>query len=105
MRKRVQKERMPSQGHAARQSRLRPKPKCAQAQNRVGVEQIVGLAVESRLYLRGRDGLEACLPTMREVAGDFDGVRRAAEVRIYPVGTCRQHGMGGIVLCGEAPRA
>lgn len=45
---------------------------------------------------------------MCEVAGDFDGVGRAAKVWIHPVGTCRQHGVGdgvGVYVCGEEPRA
>lgn len=55
-------------------------------------------------YLGGRDGLETRLSTMCEVAGDFDGVGRAAKVRIHPVGTYRQHGMGGgVCMWGGTP--
>lgn len=45
-----------------------------------------------RWYLGGRDGLQACLPTLCEVAGDFNGVRGAAEVGVHPVGTCSRAG-------------
>lgn len=47
-------------------------------------------------YLGGCDGLETRLSTMREVAGDFDGVGRAAKVRIHPVGACREQWGGGV---------
>lgn len=40
---------------------------------------------------------------MREVAGDFDGVGRAAKVWIHPVGAYRKHGMV-VYICGEEPR-
>lgn len=48
------------------------------------------MAVRSRWYLGGRDGLQARLPTLCKVAGDFNGVRGAAEVGVHPVGTCRR---------------
>lgn len=43
----------------------------------------------SKLGLGGRDGLQARLPTLCKVAGDFNGVRGAAEVGVHPVGTIR----------------
>lgn len=42
---------------------------------------------DGKLHLGGCDGLETRLSTMCEVAGDFDGVGRAAKVWIHPVGT------------------
>lgn len=46
----------------------------------------------SRWYLGGGDGLQARLPTVCKVAGDFNGVRGAAEVGVHPVGTCSRAG-------------
>lgn len=54
-------------------------------------------------YLGGCDGLETGLPPLCEIAGDFDGVGRAAEVWVHPVGTCGQYGGAQSVGGGEGP--
>lgn len=56
----------------------------------LGAEQVQKVHLypaDSKLHLGGRDGLQAGLSAVCEVAGDFNGVRYTAKVRIYPVGT------------------
>lgn len=54
----------------------------------------------SGAHLGGRDRLQASLPTMCKVAGDFDGIRGAAEVGVHPVDTCSRAGQRGLCVLG-----
>lgn len=54
----------------------------------------------SGAHLGGRDRLQASLPTMCKVAGDFDGIRGAAEVGVHPVDTCSRAGQRGLSALG-----
>lgn len=56
----------------------------------LGAQQVQKIHLDptdGKLHLGGRDGFETRLSTMCEVAGDFNGVRGAAQVWIHPVGT------------------